>query len=143
MWLIYASCAAILWGLSYSLTEKIFQCNFSPLTLVALQMFFGSCLFLTVSYNTKLKPDLVLLFSNRSLLWITMAELLVACLGNLLISMSIQAKNATLAAVIELSYPIFTVLFTWVLFKENHFNKGVLIGGIFIFTGMFIISRFG
>jgi len=64
-------------------------------------------------------------------------------LGNLLIFCSIQAgKNATLAALVELCYPIFTVFFTWFLFQQNHLTPSVIVGGTLIFAGIIIISYF-
>lgn len=142
MWLLYAIAAAVLWGLSYSLSEKILSSNIAPVTLLASQMLLGAFLFTGVAYSSSLKADLATLSHNRTLFWLLIAELLVACLGNYFISMSIQAKNATLAGLIELCYPIFTVIFTYLLFKQNHFNISVLIGGCLIFSGVLVISYF-
>jgi len=142
MWLVYAISAAILWGLSYSLSEKILNSDISPITLLASQMLFGAVLFSSIGYATQLKADIATLEGNKYLLWLLLAELLIANIGNYFISLSIQAKNATLAGLIELCYPIFTVLFTYLLFKQNHFNMAVLIGGSLIFSGVLVISYF-
>ncbi len=44
--------------------------------------------------------------------------------GALLIYMAIGEKNATLASLIEISYPLFVAFFAWVFFRETQFNAG-------------------
>lgn len=56
------------------------------------------------------------------------------------ISLSIAAKNASLAGLIEISYPIFIILFSILLFQENPLNLAVVIGGALIFAGVAIIG---
>lgn len=142
MWLIYAVAASILWGLIYSLSEKIFRYEISPQTLLALQMCFGGVIFLLLSFNTTFKKDMSLIFSNRILLIILICELIAVIVANYLISLSIQAKDATLAGLIEQSYPIFTVIFTWIIFRESHLTRGVIVGSIMIFLGIVVMVYF-
>ena len=142
MWLLYAIIAAILWGLSYSLTERIFKDNITLYTLLSIQMIFGGIFFFLFSYFTTIKQDFNLILSKPNLMYIFIADVFVALLGNYFISLSIQAKNATLAGLIEQAYPLFTLLFTLILFKVNHFNLSVAIGGILIFSGVLVISYF-
>lgn len=142
MWLVYAFLAATIWGLDYVLGEKIFKYRISPVTLLTLQMFIGVIIFFIAGYRMQLKQELALILSNRTLLWITVAAILSFNLGNLFIFLSIRAKNATLAALIELSYPIFTMVFAWLLFQENHVTISVTIGSILIFAGIVVIALF-
>ncbi len=142
MWLVYAIAASILWGLVYSLSEKIFRYDISPQTLLAAQMCLGGIIFLLFSYNTTLKKDMALIISNHRLFIILISELVAVIIANYLISLSIQAKDATLAGLIEQSYPIFTIFFTWVIFKESHLTAGVIIGSIMIFLGIVIMAYF-
>lgn len=44
MWLVFAITAALLWGLNYSLAEKVLQ-SISPVTLLALEMLVGAIVF--------------------------------------------------------------------------------------------------
>lgn len=143
MWLIYALSAAIIWGLDYTLGEEIFKKRISPVSLLAMEMFLGSIALGIIAYFTQLKADINILMSDRSALWLFLAILVTFNLGNFLIFCSIQAgKNATLVALVELCYPIFTILFSWFLFQQNHLTPSVIIGGILIFTGIAIISYF-
>ncbi|VVC77122.1 hypothetical protein AQUSIP_24490 [Aquicella siphonis] len=139
MWFAYALLAAVLWGLNYSLAEKILQ-SISPITLLALEMLAGAILFFIISYCMNLRADWVTLTTRPSVLWMTILEIIVVLTASFFIVASIQGKNATVAGIIELIYPLFTILFTWVLFRENHVNLPVMIGGGFILLGVLIIS---
>jgi drug/metabolite transporter (DMT)-like permease len=50
-----------------------------------------------------------------------------------------SAKNPTLASLIEISYPFFVVLFTWVFFRQCQLNLSTMIGGLLILAGVFVI----
>ena len=63
-------------------------------------------------------------------------------LANSCISYAIQLKNnAATVASIESIYPIFTLIFTYVLFRNNHFSMNALMGIFFIIIGLFFINR--
>ncbi|STX44256.1 transport protein [Legionella donaldsonii] len=139
MWVIYALFAAILWGINYTLAEKILR-SISTFTLLALEMLLGAIVFAALSYSTSMKKDLLVLQTEPKVLWLTLAEISVVLLASYFIATSIQVKNATVAGIIELIYPLFTILFTWLFFGENHVDTSVIIGGIFIFIGVLMIS---
>lgn len=140
MWIAFALMAAILWGLNYTLAERVLQ-NISVFTLLALEMLIGTVVFSVLAWCTSLKKDLHALVSHNGLLWITLAEIIIVTLASYLIVISIRSKNATAAAIIELVYPLFTVFFTWILFRENHANSSVLIGGALVFAGVFMLGK--
>jgi len=71
------------------------------------------------------------------------AALVTGVAANYLISRSIQASNATLAGLIELAYPVFTVAFTWLLFGHNHLTPAVAFGGLLIMAGAAVIGLAG
>jgi drug/metabolite transporter (DMT)-like permease len=56
-----------------------------------------------------------------------------------LIFFAIGAKNATVASLIEISYPLFVAFFAWLLFRESQLNWSVLIGGAMILGGVFVV----
>lgn len=47
--------------------------------------------------------------------------------------------NATYVSLIEISYPIFVILFGYLFFKVNHFNMPVIIGTLLVMLGIGII----
>lgn len=140
MWLVYALSASMLWGLNYSLNERVFQGKVSPATLLIFQGL-ASALIATAVGFPRVASDLKALQADRATLLVALGALATYGLGNLLISLSIQAKNATLAGLVELSYPIFTVLFTWLLFRQMHVTPAVLAGEALIVAGIVLVSR--
>lgn len=139
MWLVYAFSAAVLWGLSYALAEKILA-FISPVTLLALEMLLGGLIFFVIALHHQFKTDLPTLIHQPKIGFLFLAEIIVVLTANYLIVTSIQAKNATVAGIIELIYPLFTILFTALLFKENHVNTQVIIGGFLILFGVLVIG---
>lgn len=139
MWFIYAVLASILWGLNYALAEKILY-RISPISLLTIEMWLGAILFTAIAYFTTLKKDIAILASDHLILWLTIAEALVVLVAGFFIAASIHLKDATVAGIIELTYPLFTIFFTWFFFNELHVNSSVVIGGILIFLGVLIIS---
>src|SRR4029077_12353880 len=103
MWIIYAILAAVIWGLNYTLDEKVLKSNISPYTLLACIGLVGGLIFLIIAYFSKLKTDITILSHDKTILWFLLATIVAANLGTLFIALSIQAKNATLAAIIELA----------------------------------------
>ncbi len=139
MWFSYAIVAAVLWGIHYSLAEKIGE-RISLLSVLAIEMILGGMLIGLYAYLTTLKTDLVTLWVNPPLMRLTLIEIVVVIFANVAIVLSIQAKNATTAAFIELSYPLFTILFTWILFHEHHLNLMTIIGSILIAFGVVCVG---
>ncbi|MCW8399548.1 DMT family transporter [Legionella sp. PATHC038] len=139
MWFTFAIFAAILWGFNYALAEKILN-SISPITLLALEMTIGAVLFTCISFFTTMKRDVELLTTDSGLLLLTVAEIAIVLVASYFIATSISLKNATIAGIVELSYPIFTVIFTWFLFNQVHVNLSVIIGGLLIFIGILVIS---
>ncbi|MGA2053413.1 MAG: EamA family transporter, partial [Opitutales bacterium] len=56
--------------------------------------------------------------------------------------LAIQHKNATLASLIEISYPFFVALFAWLLFRDVQLSWATALGGLLILAGIAIIYRF-
>lgn len=59
--------------------------------------------------------------------------------GAVLLYLSIASKNATLASLIEITYPVFVVFFSYVLFKQVNINASVLLGGVMVIAGAGLI----
>ncbi|AWN73179.1 DMT family transporter [Legionella anisa] len=139
MWFTFAIFAAILWGFNYALAEKILN-SISPITLLALEMTIGAILFTGISFFTTMKKDVEVLSTDSGLLLLTIAEIAIVLIASYFIAASITLKNATIAGIVELTYPIFTIIFTWFLFNQAHVNFSVIIGGLLIFIGVLVIS---
>lgn len=57
-------------------------------------------------------------------------------LGALLIYLTIGEKNATVASLIEMSYPLFVAFFAWLFFCEIQFNRLTVAGEVLILSGV-------
>lgn len=68
--------------------------------------------------------------------------ILVLALAELCISFSIREKNATVSSIIELSYLLFVILTSLVVFKTSNLTLPVALGGLLIFSGAAVIAIF-
>ena len=123
MWFIYALATSLCWGLGYALSEKLLHNGVSPAFVM-----FVICLgglpvyFLWSAQGGSLKSSWDIVAQNGDLLKYTIAMVVIFVCGNLLIMKSVALKNATYANIIEITYPVFTVLFTFLFFKTVHLN---------------------
>jgi drug/metabolite transporter (DMT)-like permease len=64
------------------------------------------------------------------------------CIAEFGIGYSIQGKNATLAGLIEITYPLFIALFAYFAFGEAQLSLASALGGTLIFAGVATIYFF-
>ncbi len=139
MWVIFALSASLFWGLTYVLDEKIYE-KVSVITSLAITSFFAFIVLFIVSYFTgNLKTDVQQIITNKGLFILVIAGTVTLIIAELFIGFSISSKNATLAGLIEISYPIFIAITAYVLYKENQLNLSTIIGGVLVFLGVGII----
>jgi drug/metabolite transporter (DMT)-like permease len=48
-------------------------------------------------------------------------------------------QNASLVGMVEITYPLFTILFAYIFFKEFHLNVFTMLGGMLILSGVFLM----
>lgn len=135
-WIVYAITAAVLWGLSYTMTEQVMK-KLSAMSV----MFFcslGGAIFALVAglLLGSFKKDWEVIKNASAELKLLGVCVAVVMIANVFILLSIKAKNATMAGMIEITYPLFTAIFAWVLFKEAQMTTGTLIGFVLIVTGV-------
>jgi drug/metabolite transporter (DMT)-like permease len=136
-WYVMAIGAALVWGAHYPLVEHALK----KLSLISVLLL------------TAIPVVLTAMFFHRTIAadyaaWRTMetvdkgmvlAPALTSLAGSVLLFLSISGKNATLASLIEISYPVFVALFAWLLFREIHVNASVIVGGMLVFAGVCLI----
>jgi len=136
-WYLAALAAAIVWGVHYPLVDNALR----KLSLVTVLVLTAVPLVLLAPFFHKtLAADYEVL---KNLGWASSAPILALALtslaGSVLLFLSINSKNATLASVIEISYPLFVGLFAYLLFRDMHVNTSVILGGLLVFAGVVII----
>jgi len=136
IWWVPALLAAIVWGIHYPLIGRALE-HISPYS-VALLTVLPIALLYPFFYN-QVSTDVTTFRGLELTTQISISLLTVTSIsGTLLLYLSIGDSNATLASLIEMSYPIFVALFSYFLFK-GHINSYVIIGGLLILTGVAIV----
>ncbi|GMQ90767.1 MAG: hypothetical protein BMS9Abin11_0071 [Gammaproteobacteria bacterium] len=136
-WYFAALGAALVWGMHYPLMGYVLK----KLSLVSALVLAGLPVLVVglVGHKT-LAQDMAVI---KSMTWSErlpiMAIPLTSLLATVLLYHAINSKNATLASLLEISYPVFVVFFAYLFFREWHINNSVLIGAVFIFSGVALI----
>lgn len=139
LWFFYALGAALMWGIGYTLSEKVLK-EISPSFYLFLQVLLCIPFYLAISYfGGTFKSSFDALINDQKLLIFCLIVAMTFVFGNFFIFASIAQKNATLSNMIEMSYPVFTILFTWLIFREFHLSISTLIGSVLIMSGAFLI----
>lgn len=140
MWILLAFGAAVLWGVSYAASGRVIQRGFDPVAFFFCYAVFTAlvtgAILLAKGGMLELPRGVRELGSDRIWLLVSLAS---AAAAGLLIYVAIGEKNATLASLIEISYPFFVALFVWLFFRENQFNVATVAGGLLILSGVFTI----
>ena len=140
MWLLYALAASLFWGMSYAASGPLLKKGLNPLIFFlgySLFGFLGALLFmlLTGRISTFLKGSTL---TSADLGWF-LFSIGGSALGAYLTYAAMGAKNPTLVSLIEISYPLFVVIFAWVFFRELQLGPATLLGGLLILTGVGVI----
>ncbi|MFM9195078.1 MAG: EamA family transporter [Planctomycetia bacterium] len=130
--------AALLWGLTYCLDERVLA------SLSVFKLYFLHCLCgvlvagaILLVQGTSL-TGLFAIDTAKASLPLVGLTLITATAAALSILGSIQLLGAGKSAVLEISYPLFVALFSVLLF-QGQLQLPVVVGGIFIFLGSAII----
>ncbi len=142
MWIVFALLASLFWGLTYTLNEQLYRhISFVTSLAVALTVA-GLCSAVVAVYMGTFGKDMVTIFSSPKVFWLCLAGVAALLIAEVFIGLSIVSKNATLAGLIEISYPLFILLFSYLLFKENNFTVATAVGGALMFSGVAVIYLF-
>lgn len=142
MWLLYATFASVFWGITYSLNEQLYK-HISIFSSFVLISALSTVAFTIIALaNGTFQKDMSTLASNNLALILIVSSASAFILAEVFIGLSITGKNATLAGLIEISYPIFIILFSYLIFRESHLNLGTLLGGALVFFGIASIYLF-
>ncbi|MFP5507142.1 MAG: EamA family transporter [Gammaproteobacteria bacterium] len=136
-WYLAALGAAVVWGIHYPLIAHALKHVSVPTVLllsVLPALVVGPFFYRPITADLQAMAGLG--WSARALI---MAVSLTSLAGTVFMYLAIGGKNATLAAMIEISYPVFVALFSWLLFREMQINASVLAGALLVFAGVAII----
>lgn len=136
-WYMAAVGAAVMWGVHYPLIGYALKHVSMPtvLALSLLPLFVLAPFF----YRPVLQDIQVIAGLDWGARALILAIALTGLMGTVFLYLAIGGKNATLAALIEISYPVFVAIFAWLLFREVHVSTHVLLGGALVFSGLAVI----
>lgn len=140
LWFFCALSSAVLWGFSYALSEKVMKNDFSPLFVMVVTGFFYFAFSVGIAYFTNnLKSGFTTISENPKAMWNLVILAISYVIGAFLIYYAISIKNATAVNLIEITYPVFTLIFAYIIMREVQLNLAVAMGGILIFSGVALI----
>ena len=135
-WYITALGAAVVWGIHYPLVDHALK----RVSLTGVLLLTAIPILILPLVTRSVVADVVTLramdWSER---WPILALSLTSLAGSVLLYLSISGKNATLASLIEITYPVFVALFAYLLFRQMHLNASVMIGAGLVFAGVAVI----
>ncbi len=133
-WWMFAFGAAAIWGVHYVLLERVMTIA-SPITVYLLPTVL-SMILVPFFYNTiveDVKAVMAATYDIKLAMGIIMFTSVIASLG---LYKAIAMSNATLASLIEIAYPIFVVIFAYLIFDQNHLaHWTTALGGVLILAG--------
>jgi drug/metabolite transporter (DMT)-like permease len=141
LWFFQALAAAMLWGIGYVLSEKFLRMGLTPSFI----LFFNGLVTLPVYFFITLWMGKIRegfsFVAEQGIGFLALLILMGLSIvsGAILIMLSIAGKNATVASMIEITYPLFTFLFAWLIFREAQLNWSSGVGALLIFAGIAVI----
>jgi drug/metabolite transporter (DMT)-like permease len=136
-WYIAALGAALIWGVHYPLVGFALQriSLFGVLMLTTIPM-----LLLIPFFAGELSAD-IQTFRGLPLSEQAMVSVLgfTSLAGAAFVYLAISSKNATLASLIEISYPVFVAFFSYLFFRHAHLNASAALGGLLVIAGAGLI----
>lgn len=136
-WYIAALGAAITWGIYYPLVDMALK-RISVYSIILLSMI-PVLLVLPIFLKTVSDDIETVRTLPVSEQWVILSLGLIGLFGEVMVYLAISEKNATLTSLIEMTYPIFVVLFAYLFYRQMHVTTSVFIGGMMILIGSGLI----
>lgn len=142
-WWIFSIVAALLWGLHFNLVVKISNVLprdiYTPLTIFFITSV--SILLILPVIHQKVFANLITLWHAGDDIKLSVVVLVFTAIiaANLLYIAMQLSPTVTVAALLDITYPVFVAIIAWLLYRENHLDWSVLVGGGLIFSGAMII----
>jgi drug/metabolite transporter (DMT)-like permease len=139
-WALFALSAAIFWGLAYTMSGQVVRAGISTPFILGFVAVVTLPIYVTALIKTEsFRPSLDIILNNKMLLLFLAVQAFSLLMGQYLIYAAIAQKSVTYAAILEISYPIFVCLFTWILFKDLQMSWNIAFGGLLIFAGSALV----
>ena len=140
IWFYMSLATAILWGITYTGTEQIVK-HVDMKTYLAFSCVVSAAIYLIWGYfDGCIKKDLIgdgLYIAGP---WIALGTIcsFLACYSSVA---AVKYGGASYASIIEISYPVWVVIFTSMVTGKNQITPSTILGGILIFCGTLVVMR--
>lgn len=141
MWIVYALIVSITRGIQYAVLDKVLV-SVPIVVLCFVSSIFNTIFFGIFFYLGNYSKHFKEYFADRNILRLFILITVLYMVSSSLILVAIQNKNATIASLIEISYPIFVVLFSYIFYKNVQINTWIIIWGVLIFVGIALVYMF-
>ena len=133
--MLIALCAAISWGYVYATTQEVVE-RLPPIATLAMIYWLGAVVLLPVGiwYGPEIARDVV---AHPSSVASTIISIIVA---EFLIIWSISLLGGVEAGLVEITYPVWTMMFLWLL-KDQKPSPETLVGALLVGAGLLVIAR--
>lgn len=139
-WAVFALSAAVFWGLAYTFIGRVIHAGLTTPFILTSVAAVSICVYaVTLARSNMLKSNLGLLLGNKMLILFLVVIAVALMGGQFLIYHAVSLKSATHAAILEISYLLFTFLFTMLLFRDVELSWNMIVSGLLIFTGSALI----
>ena len=129
---------SIFWGMTYAATQMVTR-FVDPKTYLIFSCLLSASLYSLWGYlDGSLYKDLSEGNLNKTINFALLASL-AAFIASFCSVMAVKLNGATMASVVEISYPVFVIVFLYFITGINNFNWIVTLGGLTIFAGTAIV----
>jgi drug/metabolite transporter (DMT)-like permease len=136
-WYLAALGAALMWGVHYPLVGFALQrISLIGVLLISVVPVFFLAPFFSAQLNADMQNFRGLPASEQLMVSVIGFTSLA---GAAFVYLAISSKNATLASLIEITYPVFVALFSYLMFRHVQVNASVIIGGLMVIAGAGLI----
>jgi len=129
--------AGALYGLTYAVNGKILGPINAP-TYLLVYCGIGILTALALHMVSPLKIDFSFVQQEHMSKWL-LVSIVASLLAFMAMLLSIPLTSAVYTAAGEISYPLFTALFTYFIFQSREWSWSTVVGGLLIMTGSFIV----
>ena len=141
-WWTYALLSAACWGMQYLLLEALFgQVEFAA--AFSFLSLFNGVLVALIMFLIRPNQDWSQLWRSWPVAGMVVLYLLCGTGAYVFNAYAIHQKNATLASLLEIAYPLFIILFTALFLRKVHLNAMGFAGALLILGGsvLVVLSR--
>lgn len=138
-WYVFALLTAAFWGLLYTLAENVTK-GINKTSYLLICSFVQTIVLGVVSqFQNRLSTDIQFLWKTPLVMGSLLGIILISLGGNYLSLMAIQLKNASMAAAVETTYPLWTAMFAYLIFGHVQLTPVGLAGTLLVMIGILLV----